>query len=268
MIDNFESYLREKYKEYLKYLDLISHIENDAFELKLIEIKHEHKGRGIGSKILNEITDFADQNGLIVVLSVSEIKTNKLIKWYKQFGFLENKNRNKDFRFMSRMIRYPLALTRSKWIDKFLNVEAEVIEFTEKGDYSVVLYDTNGGDCVYVDVYKGDEGIESWHFTPRQLDEASNKYAELCEKVESSTDIPKYLAIRIIDGNAYIMKAEKINNRWHVGGDVFRGGEVSIVDTKTSKSYTLQGSRLVFSDYLSEEQLKSWIQMYQEQNSS
>lgn len=120
-----ETRLAEKYKDVLKLsgngkvpvLYLVPYADYGAFKLDSIEIKEELQGQGWGSKILKEICDFADQNNLIIVLTPAEKKTAKLVKWYKSFGFLENKGRNKDFRWSIRMIRYPHGLTRSKWID-------------------------------------------------------------------------------------------------------------------------------------------------------
>lgn len=124
-IDALEAGLKEKYKGVFEpfssngspQFDLISTTVSNAFELKLIVIKKSEQGKGYGGRIMNEIIDFADKNDMIIVLSPSEIKTAKLIKWYKSFDFVENRNRNKDFRFMNRMIRYPKGMTRSKWID-------------------------------------------------------------------------------------------------------------------------------------------------------
>lgn len=122
-----ETILRNKYKDQIENLDIFSP-RHGGFELKLIEVKKELRGSGIGTKIMRDICSYADEHGLIIVLSPSEIKTNKLIKWYKEFDFHENKGRNKDFRWINRMIRYPLGLTRSKWIDKFPNAEACISE--------------------------------------------------------------------------------------------------------------------------------------------
>jgi hypothetical protein len=120
-----EDDLQKEFHEYLEkgpkghpYLDIFDYPDRDAIELKLIQISDKYKGQGYGTAIMNKLTKWADRNNKIIVLSPSEIKTNKLIKWYKEFDFLENKGRNKDFRFMNRMIRYPKGLTRSKWIDE------------------------------------------------------------------------------------------------------------------------------------------------------
>jgi ParB-like chromosome segregation protein Spo0J len=123
-VDQLEDHLRAKYKGKLEehangapMLDLMDKTEYGAFELKLIQVKKDQRGRGVGGQVMNDLLKYADDNNYIIVLSPSEIKTAKLIKWYKSFDFMENKNRNKDFRFMSRMIRYPHGMTRSKWID-------------------------------------------------------------------------------------------------------------------------------------------------------
>lgn len=120
---DLENQLAEKYGEFLEkhpsgtpMIDIFDYPERDAVELKLIQVSKENRGSGIGSQIMEEITDWADANNKIVVLSPSEVKRNKLIKWYKTFDFVENKGRNKDFRFMNRMIRYPQGNSRSKWV--------------------------------------------------------------------------------------------------------------------------------------------------------
>lgn len=112
--------LRDKYSEHLMYLDIFDLSSNDALELKLIELKPESRGLGIGSEIMREILAYADKHAKIIVLSPHEVKKAKLKKWYRSLGFQYNKGRNKDFRFMNSMIRYPKGLTRSKWIDNYL----------------------------------------------------------------------------------------------------------------------------------------------------
>ena len=126
-----EDDLQKEFHEYLEkgpkghpYLDIFDYPDRGAIELKLIQIADKYKGQGYGTAIMNKLIKWADSNNRIIVLSPSEIKTNKLVKWHKEFDFLENKGRNKDFRFMNRMIRYPKGLTRSKWIDETQKVNA------------------------------------------------------------------------------------------------------------------------------------------------
>src|SRR5690606_21302544 len=118
-----------------------------------IEIKEELQGQGWGSKILREICDFADQNNLIVVLTPAEKNTNKLVKWYKSFDFLENKGRNKDFRWAIRMIRYPHGLTRSKWIaSRQASAESKVvIKSSEEVNIPAhIVEEYSCGKCMYL----------------------------------------------------------------------------------------------------------------------
>lgn len=169
-----EDDLRDKYFEYFAkgpkghpYLDIFDLKDRDAIELKLIEIAKEHQGKGIGRQVMKDLTKWADQNNRIIVLSPSEIKTNKLIKWYKEFDFLENKGRNKDFRFMNRMIRYPHGLTRSKWIDAnsakgsseemgFTTSDGEV-SYRYPEDREISLYGGKSSKPVIIDYVQAEE---------------------------------------------------------------------------------------------------------------
>lgn len=77
-------------------------------------------------------------------------------------------------------------------IESLVNSDGiEIIDLSDKNDVQVVLYETNGGDCVYVDVYKGEEGLESWHFTQRQMDEAISKFAELTVSPMTKSEVGK-----------------------------------------------------------------------------
>lgn len=62
-------------------------------------------------------------------------------------------------------------------------VHADVLEFDNIGDSKIELLEV--GDCIYVDLHENDEGKESWHYTRRQMDEAADKYTELCEKAQN-----------------------------------------------------------------------------------
>lgn len=76
------------------------------------------RGRGVGSRVMEAITDYADDHGAIVTLTPDEPAQTlsdlgrkrykaRLVRWYKRFGFVENKGRLKDFRFRESMYRLP-----------------------------------------------------------------------------------------------------------------------------------------------------------------
>jgi tRNA(Met) C34 N-acetyltransferase TmcA len=103
-----EKYLREKYEEYLQ--DLFIYENKGSLRLSSIIIKPEYRNSGVGSKIMSDLVDYADKNGQIIALTPSSDyggNKNKLIQFYKRFGFKPNKGVHKSYQFMDTMIRYP-----------------------------------------------------------------------------------------------------------------------------------------------------------------
>jgi hypothetical protein len=49
---------------------------------------------------------------------------NKLKKWYKSLGFVENKGRNKDFQTMQAMYRLPKSMITETKTENNLNIYA------------------------------------------------------------------------------------------------------------------------------------------------
>lgn len=76
--------------------------------LSQIIIDKDRRGEGFGSKVLREICDFADTNGLRIALTPSSDfggSKGRLIKFYKGFGF---KN-YKGYEFRESMVREPVS---------------------------------------------------------------------------------------------------------------------------------------------------------------
>ena len=83
-----------------------------GYNLSKIVVPKELRGTGIGSKTMQDIVDRMDREGAIIVLTPDTAfggSKGRLIKFYKSFGFVPNKGRNKDFRYRETMIRYPSA---------------------------------------------------------------------------------------------------------------------------------------------------------------
>lgn len=75
-----------------------------------IIVPKENRNQGIGSDAMQQIIDYADAMGKRVVLSPSsDFGGNKerLKSFYKKFGFVENKGKNKDFSVSETMYREP-----------------------------------------------------------------------------------------------------------------------------------------------------------------
>jgi GNAT superfamily N-acetyltransferase len=96
--------------------------------LSKIEIYPEYQKFGYATQAMDQIIDYANKNNLIIVLtpeaykinSVSLKKSNglstaKLTKWYKSFGFIMNKGRNKDFETMQLMYKLPDTMEENNW---------------------------------------------------------------------------------------------------------------------------------------------------------
>ena len=78
--------------------------------IESIVVPKENRRQGVGSSVMFDVIRWADKNGYILALSPSSDfggSVPKLRKFYKQFGFVRNLGRNKDFRTARAMIRYP-----------------------------------------------------------------------------------------------------------------------------------------------------------------
>ena len=82
----------------------------DILTLSKIIVPEELRGQGMGSTAMKKIIQHADQNNKTIALTPSADyggNKNKLIKFYKQFGFVMNKGRNKNYETQELMVREP-----------------------------------------------------------------------------------------------------------------------------------------------------------------
>jgi predicted GNAT family N-acyltransferase len=95
-----------------KYPGMKAHVVNSHqgdVKLHSLEVPKELRGKGIGSKFMKGLTKSADKQKQRITLSQqSEPRyKKKLDTFYKRFGFVSNKGRNKDFSVSDTMIRKP-----------------------------------------------------------------------------------------------------------------------------------------------------------------
>ena len=103
---NFISSIKKKYKEDFSKINIYEF--EDKISIDLIVAKE--KNTGAGTKIMQDICDYADKEKKTIILSPSdEFGGNKkrLIEFYKRFGFVENKGKNKEFLIFESMYRLP-----------------------------------------------------------------------------------------------------------------------------------------------------------------
>jgi len=110
-----EDILNSKYDEVLDELFISE--KGDHLRLHSIILKDGVKEEGYGTKIMDDIIDYADKNNMIVTLTASSSygsSKGRLISFYKRFGFVPNKGRNKDYRFQDTLIREPKTMNEDK----------------------------------------------------------------------------------------------------------------------------------------------------------
>ena len=170
-VSALQAELEQKYN--LKSLFLADMGKRNAIELHSIIVNKEEQGEGTGSKVMQEIIAYADDNGKIVVLDPGLLdkqhgttSQSRLRKFYKRFGFIDNKGRNKNYEFRNLMIRYPqtsesvveaedtlklpdIAVGDEVMVGKFKNRKAEVKGFSKDAHNQPVLKTTKGDQKLF-----------------------------------------------------------------------------------------------------------------------
>ena len=106
--------IKNKYKDATKYL--ILNEDETTISINNMVVKEELRNNGVGQNILDDIIKYADENNKIITLTpTTEFNTqNKLKKWYKENGFIENKGRNTDFTISDTMYKLPNTNNNTK----------------------------------------------------------------------------------------------------------------------------------------------------------
>lgn len=71
----------------------------------------------------------------------------------------------------------------------------------------------------------------------------------------------RYAALELYNGTRILSRAKREHYRWLIGGDVLKAGDkrsITIFSLDDGKIYQLKGNRLVFTDYMSDDQ-KEWF---------
>ena len=87
-IDLFEIMVAERLGEVIGYLKL-EYIWSKLPYISLIIMKSEFRGRGIGTLMLNYLTDFLKMNGFEILLSSSQVDEVAPQHWHRKRGFSE-----------------------------------------------------------------------------------------------------------------------------------------------------------------------------------
>lgn len=81
--------------------------------LSAIKVAEGERGQGIGTAAMQDIIDYADSTGQRIELTPTQdygaSSVGRLKEFYKRFGFVENKGKNKDFSTRNTMYREPVS---------------------------------------------------------------------------------------------------------------------------------------------------------------
>jgi GNAT superfamily N-acetyltransferase len=111
-LEGFRASIVSKYNP--KNFDIRHNPTTGDIQLASIIIGKDNQGKGIGTKIMDDLVDYADTVGKRITLTPAQkdeehgtTSSTRLQKFYKRFGFTPNSGRNKDFRVRDSMIRNP-----------------------------------------------------------------------------------------------------------------------------------------------------------------
>jgi GNAT superfamily N-acetyltransferase len=115
-----------------------------GYVLSKIEVSGDERNAGQGTKAMQDIVDRMDSEGAIIALTPDDAfggNKNRLIKFYKRFGFVPNKGSNKDFRFRETLIRYPKTQVKEAFDNPY---PFELIGPNDSQEFSALAQTPNG----------------------------------------------------------------------------------------------------------------------------
>ena len=114
--------------------------------LSRIVVPEGERGAGTGTQVMSRILETADAQGATVALTPSsDFGGNKkrLVEFYKRFGFVENKGRNKDYEVSESMYRPARTLAQNKGGARgAFNPSTNTITLFKNADLSTFLHES------------------------------------------------------------------------------------------------------------------------------
>lgn len=128
-------------------VDLFATEQPHGITLRMIQVAPELQGQGHATRALQDLTQYADSKGLPIALTpgIPEgrkgLSNTALKGWYKAHGFVPNRGRNKDYKFMQTMIRPRTSAVQktAAWPD----IMAKAKRLVQSGNVTLLRNGTN-----------------------------------------------------------------------------------------------------------------------------
>lgn len=161
-----------------KYPDVEIDIYGDAdrgYELGRIQVPKDQQSSGVGSQVMNDLIAAADAEGAKISLtpdtSFGGTSVSRLKDFYKRFGFVENKGRNKDFSTRNTMYRDPTAMANASKSTGLLTSSAA--DLRRQANIERFGYDPNEAPEVDTSYRGGHQPVGPQDENPVRLDDVT-----------------------------------------------------------------------------------------------
>jgi hypothetical protein len=135
-------------------VDLDIYSSPKGLTLSKIVVPKEARSEGVGSSVMSDLVKYADENNLPIALTPDNSfggNKTRLKSFYKNFGFVDNKGRNKDFSFRETMIRQPESglLSQTNQVTPETGLLGKVDNVQPKSGISEVVPPTDKADGIF-----------------------------------------------------------------------------------------------------------------------
>ena len=153
-----------------KYPDVklsISGTAERGYTLNRIDVPKTKRNSGVGTAIMGDLVNLADQQGAVLKLSPSGDfggSIPRLKDFYARFGFIQNKGKNSDYAISESMYRPPASVS---------NLPAPRNEAEAIAKSILELRATGNVDAVTNDMMNAADPQYMYNYTPLPMDQAS-----------------------------------------------------------------------------------------------
>lgn len=217
----------EKIKKKNKTVSFQIREQGDIVYLDKIVVPEGSREKGVGTKAMNDVIGLADEKGKTISLTPSsDFGGNKkrLVEFYKGFGFVENKGKNRDYEISDSMYRLPKAQVPKKLSSKtptaipeppkgnVMETKSNTRVFIKTPDNKIMMYSPNKAE--WQDVTNKVAGANAIKMD-EQIKEAGGKKQWLALQEQKEKDFEKRYEARKAERKAEKEKEDESYKMQH-----------------------------------------------------